>query len=110
MILDNTSIQKQYQRYLIKLSSDLDIIKILIEKDNTIYESNFNLEYLHQHRLLISSFTTQEIIEFIIGLIDMNKIEIKEENMNLKLILISTLPNHSNVVLNLQKKIYYQMK
>ena len=103
MILDNTSIQKQYQRYLIKLSSDLDIIKIIIEKDNTIYESNFNLEELHQHQLL-RSFTTQEIIEFIIGLIDMNKIEIKEENMNLKLILISPLPNHSNVILNLQKK------
>ena len=34
----------------------------------------------------------------------MNKIEIKEENMNLKLILISTLINHSNVELNLQKK------
>ena len=29
----NTSIQKQYQNYLIKLSSDLDIIKILIEKE-----------------------------------------------------------------------------
>ena len=101
---NNTSIQKQYQQYLIKLSSDLDIIKILIEKDNTIYESNFNLEYLHQHKLLISSFTIKEIIEFIIGLIDMNKIEIKEENTNLKLILISTLPNHSNVELNLLKK------
>ena len=105
MILDNTSIQRQYQRYLIKLSSDLDVINILIEKDNRIYESNFNLEYLHQHKLLMSSLTTQEIIEFIIGLIDMNKIEIKEENMNLKFILISTLPNHPNVVLNLQKKI-----
>ena len=103
-ISHKTPIQKQYQQYLIKLSSDLDIINILIEKDNTIYEFNFNLEELRQHRLLISSFTTQEIIEFIIGLIDMNKIEIKEENMNLKLILISTLPNHSNVVLNLQKK------
>ncbi len=34
----------------------------------------------------------------------MSKIEIKEENMNLKLILISTLPNHSNIELNLQKK------
>ncbi len=101
----NTSIQKQYQNYLIKLSSDLDLINIIIEKDNTIYESNFNLEYLHQLQLLISSFTTQEIIEFIIGLIDMNKIKIKEENMNLKLILISNLPNHSNVILNLQKKI-----
>ena len=52
----------------------------------------------------MSSLTTQEIIEFIIGLIDINKIEIKEENMNLKFILISTLPNHSNVELKLQKK------
>ena len=100
----NTSIQKQYQKYFIKLSSDFDLVNIIIEKDNTIYESNFNLEYLHQHKLLMSSLTTQEIIEFIIGLIDINKIEIKEENMNLKVILNSTLPNHSNVELNLQKK------
>ena len=49
----------------------------------------------------MKSLTTQKIIEFIIELIDMNKIEIKEENMNLKLILISTLPN---VELNFQKK------
>ena len=35
----------------------------------------------------------------------MKKIEIKEENMNLKFILISPLPNHSNVELNLLKKI-----
>ena len=103
MILDNTSIQKQYQQYLIKLSSDLDLIKILIEKDNRIYESNFILQSLHYHKLLMSSLTTQEIIEFIIGLIDMNKIEIKEENMNLKLILISPLPNHSNVEFTKQK-------
>ena len=91
MILDNTSIQKQYKQYLIKLSSDSDLINVIIEKENTIYESNFNLEYFHQHQLLMKSLTTQEIIEFIIELIDMNKIEIKEENMNLKLILISTL-------------------
>ena len=51
MILHNTSIQKQYQNYLIKLSSDLDLINILIENDNRIYESNCNLEYLHQHQL-----------------------------------------------------------
>ena len=100
----NTSIQKQYQQYLIKLSSDSDLVNIIIEKENTIYESNFNLQSLHQHQLLISSLTTQKLIEFIIGLIDMNKIEIKEENTNLKLILISTLTNHSNVELNLQKK------
>ena len=47
-LLHNTSIQKQYQQYLIKLSSDLDLINIIIEKDNIIYESNFNLEYLHK--------------------------------------------------------------
>ena len=99
----NTSIQKQYQKYLIKLSSDSDLVNIIIEKDNIIYESNFNLEELYNHRLL-TSLTTQKIIKFIIQLIDINKIEIKEENMNLKLILISTLTNHSNVELNLQKK------
>ena len=101
-LLHNTSIQKEYQNYLIKLSSDLDLINIKIEKDNRIYESTFDLEYLHQHQLL-KSFTIQEIIEFI-ELIDMNKIEIKEENMNLKFILVSTSPNISNVELNLQKK------
>ena len=104
MVLDKTPIQKEYQQYLIKLSSDSDLINIIIEKENTIYESNFNLQSLHQHQLLMKSLTTQEIIKFIIELIDMNKIEIKEENMNLKLILISTLTNHSNVELNLQNK------
>ena len=103
-IFNNTSFQKQYQQYLIKLSSYSDLVNIIIEKDNTIYESNFNLQSLQQHQLFISSLTIQKIIEFIIGLIDMNKIEIKEENMNLTLILISTLTNHSNVVLNLQNK------
>ena len=101
IILNNTSIEKKYHRYLIKLSSILDLINIIIEKDNIIYESNFNLEYLHKYKLLISSFSTQEIIEFIIGFIDMNKIEIKEKNMNLKFILISTLPNNFNIEFNL---------
>ena len=105
MISHNTPIQKQYQQYLMKLSYDSDSINIIIEKDNRIYESNFNLQSLHKHQLL-TSLTTQKIKEFIIELIDMNKIEIKEENMNLKFILISPLPNHPNVVLNLQKKKY----
>ena len=81
MLLDNSSIQKEYKQYLIKLSSDSDLINILIEKDNRIYESNFNLEYLHQHQLL-KSFTIQEIIEFIIGLIDINKRRIYEFKIN----------------------------
>ncbi len=37
MLLNNAPIEKQYQNYLIKLSSDLDSINILIEKDNRIY-------------------------------------------------------------------------
>ena len=36
-ILDKTPIQKQYQQYLIKLSSDSDLVNIIIEKDNIIY-------------------------------------------------------------------------
>jgi hypothetical protein len=44
IILNNTSIEIQYQQYLIKLSSDLDLINIIIEKDNTIFVSNFSLE------------------------------------------------------------------
>ena len=53
-LLHIISIKKQYQQYLIKLSSDSDLINIIIEKDNTIYESNFNLQSLHQHQLLKS--------------------------------------------------------
>ena len=104
LILDNKIIQKKYKEYLIELKYDLDSINILIQQNNSIYQGNFNLEYLHSFKLLISSFTIQQIIEFIIGLIDMNKIEIKKENNILKLILISNLPNHSNVELNLNKR------
>ena len=32
MILHNASFQKQYQKYSIQLSSDLDLINILIQK------------------------------------------------------------------------------
>ena len=53
-IFNNASIQKEYQQYLIKLSSDSGSINIIIEKDNKIYQSNFNLQSLHQHQLLKS--------------------------------------------------------
>ena len=58
IILDNNSIQKQYQKYFIELSSDFDLVNIIIENDNTIYESNFNLQSLHQYQLLMKSLTT----------------------------------------------------
>ena len=80
IIFDYTSIEKQYQQYLIKLSSDLDLINIIIEKDNTIYESNFNLEYLYKYKLLISNFSTQKRFHYIK---DKNKIHLKKlKNIN----------------------------
>ena len=66
MILDNTPIEKQYQQYLIKLSYDLDLINILIKKDNTIYESNINLEELHKHQLLMSSLTPKKLLNLLL--------------------------------------------
>ena len=63
----NTSIQKQYQQYLIKLSSDSDSINIIIEKDNTIYESNFNLQSLHQHQILMTRLTTQNLSNLLLN-------------------------------------------
>jgi len=44
------------------------------------------------------------MIEFINGLIDQNNIKIEENEINLKFILISTLYNHPNVELILNKK------
>ena len=67
IIFDYTSIEKQYQQYLIKLSSDLDLINIIIEKDNTIYESNFNLESLQQYQLLMKSLTTQKLLNLLLN-------------------------------------------
>ena len=67
IILDNTSIQKQYQKYLIKLSSHLDLVNIIIEKDNRIYESNFNLQYLHQHQILMTRLTTQNLSNLLLN-------------------------------------------
>ena len=63
----NTSIQKQYQQYLIKLSSDSDLVNIIIEKENTIYESNFNLEYLHQHQILMTRLTSQKLSNLLLN-------------------------------------------
>ena len=50
-------IEKNYKEYKIKLSSKNDIINIQIKNNYSIYESNFNLEYLHNYRLLVSNYT-----------------------------------------------------
>ena len=102
--LSSKFIENNYNQYHIKLSYHLDIVNIQIKDNYNIYESNFNLEILHQNKLLISSLTIDEMIEFINGLINQKNIKIEKNENNLKLILISLLPNHPNVELIINKK------
>ena len=103
---NNQSIKKIFNKYQIQLSIILDSINIQIQKQNSfdIYESNFNIEYLQQYKLLMGNLTIEEMIDFIGSLIDLKNIKIEENNINMKLILISTLPNYPNVELILNKK------
>ena len=102
----SNNIKKIFNKYQIQLSIILDSINIQIQKQNliNIYESKFNIEYLQQHKLLMGNLTIEEMINFIGSLIDLKNIKIEENNINMKLILISTLPNYSNVKLILNKK------
>ena len=101
----NQSIKKIFNQYQIKLTSNMDYINIIVQNNNTsnIYESKFNLEYLHQFKLLMPNFTINEMIECINGLIDGNDIKIEENENNLKLILISHC-SYPNVDLILKKQ------
>ena len=102
----NQPIQKIFNQYQIKITSNMDYINILIQNNNNfnIYESKFNLEYLHQFKLLMPNLTIDEMIEFINNLIDGNDIKIEENENNLKFILISKIVAYHNVELNLNKK------
>ena len=90
----------------IKLIPNPDSIKIIINKINSsnTYESNFKIEYLRKFKLLYSSFTIDELIQFIYALISQNNVKIEEKENNLKLTLISTLVNHPNVELLLNNQ------
>ena len=105
-IFNDQSIEKIFDKYKINIISNMDSINIQIQiKDSfNIYESNFNLEYLHRYNLLSGNSNLQELIDFISNLIDLKNIKIEENNMNMKLILISNLSNFSNVELILNKK------
>ena len=102
----NQTIQKIFNQYQIKLTSNMDYINILIQNNNTfnIYESKFNLEYLHQFKLLMGNLAIDEMIEFINNSIDEKEIKIEENENNLKLILISIIKKYPNVKLILNKK------
>ena len=102
----SNNIKKIFNKYQIQLSIILDSINIQIQKEDSfgIYVSKFNIEYLQQHKLLMPNLTIEEMINFIGSLIDLKNIKIEENNINMKLILISTLPNNPNVKLILNKK------
>ncbi len=102
--LSNKPILHTFNQYEIKLNYHSDVINIQIQNNYTFYESNFTLEHLHLHKLLISNITINDMFNFINCLIVQKNIEIIENENNLKLILISTLSNHSNVELLLNKK------
>ena len=76
---NNNTIENTFNQYKIKLSYHLDIINIQIYNNYNIYESNFNLEYLN--KLLVSSFTINEMIEFINGLINQKNIKIEKKKI-----------------------------
>ena len=100
----NNYIENTFNQYKIKLSYHLDIIIIQIKDNYSLYESNFKLENLKQYRLLAGNFTIDEMIEFVNSLIGQKNIKIEKNDTNLKLILISTLPNHPNVELIIKNK------
>jgi ABC-type proline/glycine betaine transport system ATPase subunit len=73
-LYNQTSI-KIFKEYQIQLSIILDSINIEIQKKDSynIYDSKFNIEYLHQQKLLMPNLTLGEMIEFINALIDLKK-------------------------------------
>ena len=101
-ILNTQIINKIFNEYNIKLIPQIDLINISIESKNSfnIYQSNFNLQYLHSFKLFILKDIIQ-IIKCICDLINQKNIKININDKNLKLILIS------EVELILKKKNYY---
>jgi hypothetical protein len=96
--------EKEFDKYHIKLGSVRDYIKIEIQNKETLtqYDSNFNLDNLHNHKLLVPNFTLKEMIDFFCQMIDKNNIKILENENSLQFILISQI--YSNVELTLNKK------
>ena len=102
----NQSIEKIFDEYKIIFKSKQDYINIQIQKNNhlDVFESKFNLKYLHKYKLLMGNLSIDEMIEFMNELIDSKRIKIEEYENNLKLILISTIKSYPNVELILNEK------
>ena len=95
--------EKIVNEYKIQLNEDINKINIQIQKNNSIYNSIFSLEYFHKFELT-QNFTINEIIELIKDLIEQRNIKIEENETNLKLILISKISNQKNLELIIENK------
>ena len=104
IIFENQPIKTIFNQYEVQINYYLDKIYFKIENNYNIYESFYTLEYLQNYQLLNSKYTLEEMIEFINGLINQKNIKIEKNENNLKLILITTLPNYPNVELIINNK------
>ena len=96
-----------YHNYKINISPQINSLTITIYNQNIsnyYYQASFKLQDLHKIKLLISRRSINEIIDFILILIEQKNIKIEENEINLKFILISTIINHPNVGFILNKK------
>ena len=98
-------IEKIFNEYKFLFLINMDYINIQIQNNNThnIYESKFTLEYLQQFKLLMGNLIIEEMIDCIISFIEQKDIIIKENEKNLKLILISRIKTYPNTELILNK-------
>jgi cell division protein FtsB len=105
MIENQVVFEKKFEEYKIILIPKNNLITMTIEniKLNKYFQSQFSLDNLQKHKLLVSSFSIKEIIELISELMNKDLIKIEENQEYLKLILISPLPLHLNVDLILKR-------
>ena len=94
--------EKIIDNYTIKLNSNKDSIKIIINSNEyNIFESIFKLDFFHQ--FLKENETIKEISELIVKLIEEKKIEILQEENLINLILKIEKNNIENIKLPLNK-------
>ena len=99
-------IEKTFNNFKIKIDSKFNSFIMTIYQTNTnkIFESSFNIDFLHTFKLFKSINTIQDIIECIYKLIDQKKIIIEIQKEKLKIILLSLVQETPNVKLILKQK------
>ena len=84
-ILNPQIINKKYNEYNIKIIPQIDSLYISIQSNNSfnIYQSDFNLKYLHSFNLFILK-NIQQIIQLICDLMNQKNIKIERNEINFK--------------------------